>query len=88
MITITFMYYRVARIVAYSHVKIYRYIVDDMMVMFCVFSQVKWNALHCAAFGGHVNVVNWLCHRYPNMITQIDTVCKHKIQNICNKMLQ
>jgi len=55
---------------------------------FCVFLQNNWNALHCAARGGHVNVVNWLCHRYPNMITQTNNVCKHSIQNTIIKMLQ
>jgi len=88
------MYYRVARIVTYSisckhlhrlpttYIIVIMdliYIFDDMMVMFCVFLQDGWNALHCAALGGHVNVVDWLCTKYPNMTTKTSNVSKHKI---------
>jgi len=55
------------------------YIVDDMMVMFCMFLQNGWNALHYAAASGHVIVVEWLCKKYPYIIKEIDNVSKHKI---------
>jgi len=58
------------------------YIVDDMMVMFYAFLQFGQNALHCAVKGGHINVVDWMWFRYPNMYTETTNVSKHNIQNI------
>jgi len=60
------------------------YVVDDMMVMSWVFLQDGWNALYLAAFGGHVNIVEWLCLRYPNMIRKTNNVSNHNY----SKMLQ
>jgi len=62
------------------------YTADYMMVMFWVFLQDGWNALHCAAFGGHVDVVDSLCQRYPSMITQTDKVSKHNSKCICDQI--
>ena len=59
-------------------------IVHDMMIICCVFLQGGYNVLHCAAMQGHVNVIDWLCKRYPNMITQTDHVSEHKICYVLN----
>jgi len=69
----------------HCHVNIYVCLYDGNIL--CVFLQYGQNALHHAAAGGHVIVVDWLCNKYPNMITQTDNVSEHKIQNIIKLLI-
>ena len=49
-------------------------------VMFCVFLQTGWTALHSAASNGHSAVVDLLLNRQPNLITQTSNVSEQIIQ--------
>ena len=45
-----------------------------MMVMHCVFIQQGWNALHCAACGGHAKIFRFLINHHPDLLTGTDNV--------------
>ena len=42
--------------------------------MHCTFLQEGSTALYCAVAKGHIDVVKLLLSRFPNIITQIDSV--------------
>ena len=56
------------------------YLHTSHYVMFCVFLQTGWTALHCAASSGHSAAVDLLLNRQPNLITQTDYVSEQIIQ--------
>ena len=45
-----------------------------MMVMYCVFLQIGWTALHCAADGGNVDVVKIVLQNQPDLILKTASV--------------
>ena len=45
-----------------------------------MFIQNGWTALHCAAAGGHPDVVDLILNNNPGMITQTDKVSQQIIQ--------
>ena len=47
---------------------------DYMMVMCCVFIQDGWNALHCAARGGHEEIFTFLFNHHPDLFKATSNV--------------
>ena len=58
------------------------YIVNDMMIMYCVFLQDGTNALMLAAVGGHCDVVEFITNQYPSMMTRTNNVSKQISSNM------
>ena len=56
------------------------YLHTSHYVIFCVFLQSGWTALHCAASIGHSAVVDIVLNRQPNLITQTSNVSEQIIQ--------
>ena len=56
------------------------YLHTSHYVIFCVFLQYGWTALHYAANNGHSAVVDLLLNRQPNLITQTNNVSEQIIQ--------
>ena len=63
----------------YLYVPTVIYIVDDMMVMCCVFLQGGENGIHLAARGGHLDIMNNLLKVDENLIQQTNNVSKQII---------
>ena len=61
------------------------YIVDEMMIMCCVFLQVEDNALHVAADNGQYDVANLLLQKRPGLINHTNVVSEQIIQLLYSK---
>ena len=57
-----------------------------MMIICCVFLQHGETALHKAALYGHVDVVNLLLIKNPDLVLQTDNVREQIIQLLYSKL--
>ena len=57
-----------------------------MMIMCCVFLQHGNTPLHRAALNGHVDIVNLLLTKNPDLIFQTDKVSEQIIQFLYSKL--
>ena len=55
------------------------YIVDEMMIMCCMFLQDGDNVLLLAAYKGHTDVANLLLQKRPGLINQTNNVSEEII---------